>query len=268
MNRQEHNPRAARNQRSQIYRFTAVTLKHMELGETDRIVTVFTEEYGKHGLLARGIRRPGNRNAGAMEPFNVIRGTAVRGRTLNIMTQVETVKSFRELRHSEPLIATAGLFADLVDSLTLEEQPQKEIFDLLVASLDLLAEGESPARITLIFEYGLLRELGYRPELHTCLRCGAELEAVENGFDFQEGGVVCANCRRITGAEVVSVSALKLLRLLDDGAVRRVLSLSMSPEVILEVDSLLDGYIRSISGQESSARRVIRELGLEFDAKT
>lgn len=251
--------------RSKIYRFTAVTLRHVDLGETDRIVTVFSEQYGKQRLLAKGIRRPGNRNAGAMEPFTLVHGTAAKGRSLDIVTQVDTIRSFNHLRQTEPLIARAGLFAELLDSMTLEDQPHKEIFDLFVAALDLLTEKQSPLRTTLIFEYGLLTELGYRPELRSCLRCGNALEPVENGFHFEEGGVLCERCARASGAESISVPALKVLRLLDSGEVRRLLGLSIPDEVVREVDAILAGYFRSITGRESTARRVIHELGLEFD---
>lgn len=252
--------------RSKLYRFTAVTLRHVDLGETDRIVTIFSEQYGKQRLLAKGVRRPGNRNAGAMEPFTLVHGTAVKGRSLDIVTQVDTVRSFNYLRSTESLIARAGLFADLLDSLTLEDQPHKPVFDLTVASLDLLTEKQSPLRTTLVFEYGLLRELGYRPELRSCLRCGTEVEPVVNGFHFEEGGVLCERCARASGAESISVPALKILRLLDAGAVRRIFSLTIPHDVLLEVDALLAGYIRSISGRESTARQVIHELGLEYDA--
>lgn len=254
------------NRRSRVYRVRGVTLRHHDLGETDRILTVFTQEHGKRRFVAKGIRRPGSSLAGQLEPFMDFHGLAARGRTLDILSQATADRAFRAMRADERRIATAGLVAELVDSLTADDQELPNVYQLLVATLELLNQDQDPLRVTVVFTYSLLRELGYRPELFECGRCGRELEPVPNAFDAIAGTVVCDRCQSNTPqSRPLSVNGLKLLRLLDKGDIQRILRLRSSQEVFQEVDGLLAWYVATIVGRESTARRVIREMRLDSE---
>ncbi len=252
--------------RNRVYRLNGVTLRHHNLGETDRILTVFTLEHGKRRFVAKGIRRPGSSLAGQLEPFTRFHSMAARSRSLDILSQPVADELFPEMRTSEVRIATANLIAELVDSLTADDQEHPSVFELLVAALKLLDQGESPQRVSAMFTAGLLRELGYRPELYRCDRCGKDVEPVENGFDAIAGSVLCADCRpRSAQSRPLSVNALKLLRLLDRGEISRFMRVGVDGATVTEVEDLLAWYVSTIVGRESAARRVIREMRLAAD---
>jgi DNA repair protein RecO (recombination protein O) len=249
--------------RARLVRSRAIVLRRRDLGETDRILTVLSDRRGLIRLVAKGVRRPGSRLAGHLEPFSVSNVLIAKTRGLDIVTQAETVDAFGTLRVTEASIATAGYFAELVDLLLPEEQPHEGVFDLMRASLNLLDEGSDRKMVSFVFEMGLLRSLGYRPRLDPCLICGMMLTPARNGFSV-EGGVVCANCLQ-SRAECypLSVNALKLLRMIDRGEIERVLHLRVSAEVVREISDVLNAYVSRISGREPAALRVIRELQLE-----
>jgi DNA repair protein RecO (recombination protein O) len=256
----------ALERRARLYRAHGVILRRRELGETDRIVTIFTREHGKQRVVAKGTRRPGSRLAGHLEPFMVTNVLIARGRNLDIISQAECLTPFSRLRTDERAIGAAGLCAELIDSLTAEDQPHPQVFELLTGSLDLLEQGADPRRVTLVFEHGLLASLGYRPEVQRCTACGQDLEPVPCGFSLDAGGVVCHRCMRpASGLTLVSVDALKVLRMLDRGDVTRVLKLRIPDPIIDEVDRLLADYVRQIVGKDSQARRVLSDLRLEYD---
>lgn len=254
------------DRRSRLYRALGVVLRRLDLGETDRIVTIFTREHGKQRVVAKGSRRPGSRLAGHLEPFMVTNVLVARGRNLDIISQAECIRPFTGLRQDEKAIAAAGLCAELIDSLTADDQPQPQAFELFISSLSLLEEGADPRRVTLVFEHGLLTYLGYRPEVRRCTQCVQELEPVPGGFSLEAGGVVCHRCMRpASGMSLISVDALKLLRMLDRGDIARALKLRIPAPVVDEVDRLLADYVRQIAGKESQARRVLSDLRLEYD---
>jgi DNA repair protein RecO (recombination protein O) len=240
-----------------------IVLRRRDLGEADRIITIFTAERGKLRIVAKGARRPSSKLAGHLEPFCSTRLLVARARNLDIVSQAETIEHFSALRLSETAIATAGYLAELIDALLPEDQQQETIYELTFASLRLLNDGHDPRLVTHVFEMGLLRQLGYRPELTRCVSCGAEIAPEPNGFAY-DGGVLCPNCLRARpDASQLSVNALKLLRAIDRGDIERKFSLRVPPHIWTEVGDILASYIARVTGRESSARRVLESLRLE-----
>lgn len=249
--------------RARLYRVRGIVLRRFDLGEADRIITIFTAEQGKRRIVAKGSRRPSSKLAGHLEPFCATRLLIARTRGLDIVSQAETIEHFSDLRLNEAAIATAGYMAELIDALLPEDQAQEPVYELTFAALRLLNEGRDPRLVTHVFEMGLLRQLGYRPELARCVSCGTEIEPELNGFSL-DGGVICPRCLRVRpDASEMSVNALKLLRSIDRGEIERLFSLRVPPPIWDEVGNLLARYITRVTGRESSARRVLESLGLE-----
>lgn len=256
-------PDVRAERRSRLYNAHGVVLRRRDLGEADRIVTVFTNEFGKRSFVAKGSRKTTSRIAGQLEPFSYVQLFVAQTRGLHIISQAQARNLFQGLRASEVAIATAGMFAELVDWMTPEDEPNAEVSDLLFASLTLLDDDRDPRLVAVAFELGLLRHLGYRPELYRCGVCSAELEPVENGFSL-ESGVVCANCRAHAPSVLpISLDGLKLLRAIDRGQLSALLQLNINPDVLAETDAILTSYIQRITGKESRARQVFRELRLQ-----
>ena len=255
---QQHEQRRAR-----LYRVRAIVLRRLDLGEADRIVTLFTVEHGKVRVVAKGSRRATSRIAGHLEPFTAARLLIARTRGLDIVSQAETLNAFPALRTSETAIATAGYFAELVDTLLADEQPNESVYELLLGALGLLNSGRDPRLVTVILEMGVLRSIGYRPQLDACIACGAAIEAVAQGISM-EGGVVCPNC--LPGrpdAAAAGVGALRVLRAIDRGDIERLFGVRVPDDAWRDLDAVLGAYITRIAGRESQARRVLRELRLQ-----
>jgi DNA repair protein RecO (recombination protein O) len=253
-----HNPR-----RNRLYNVHGVILRRRDVGESDRIVVVYTREFGKRSFSARGSRKTTSKIAGQIEPFSQVRLLVAQARSVDIISQAESMNVFPSLRLKETSIATAGLMVELIDAMTPEEQPNREVSELLVASLTLIDSGHDPGLVLVAFQLGLLRHLGYRPQLGRCSICGSELTEENQGFNL-ETGVVCPVCRR-NAPEAVDVRAdtLKLMRAIDRGDLGLLLALKLEPGVVGQADSILTSYTQRITGRPSRAREVFRDLRLE-----
>ena len=125
-----------------VYKAEAIVLRQQALGEADRIVTLFTREYGKLRAAAKGIRRPASRLGGRLEPFTHARLLLARGRTLDVIAQAEIVEAFAGVRADLIRSAYAAYVAELVDRGLADRDPHQEVFTLTLDVLETLGTRE------------------------------------------------------------------------------------------------------------------------------
>src|SRR4051794_30135593 len=122
------------------YNATSLVVHRLDLGEHDRILTLFTREKGKVSAIAKGSRRAASRLSGATELFIQARLQLGVGRTLDVVSQCEIQQSFSGLRQDLQRLARATYFCELLDRLTgdRDETASQELFDLTIGALLLL----------------------------------------------------------------------------------------------------------------------------------
>jgi len=179
------------------FSLTAVNIGTFPLGESDRIVTLFARERGLHRAVAKGARKPGTKLSGKSEPLNINHMLLAKGRSLDIITQCESVETFGSLRKDLERLSYALYYAELtqVFGQGLSEDAAR-YFDRLSLSIGLMAESpREPALLCLEFEFALLEMLGLRPELDVCVACRAPLsEQNLSSFNHELGGLLCRSC--------------------------------------------------------------------------
>jgi DNA repair protein RecO (recombination protein O) len=248
-----------------IYRTEAIILRRTDLSEADRILTLYTPQWGKLRGIAKGIRRPASKLRGHLELFTRSKLLMARGRNLDVITGAETTEAFHGLRDEHPdaleRIGIAYYLAELLDRFTEDGVENRAIWDLLVAALRALSDGVNPAIVARHYELRLLGYLGYQPNLDTCAGCDEPLEPVENRYSIELGGVLCPECRsHDPAAEPLSVNALKLLRLLAREDARTVARLRIPPALGGEVETILRRSIRQIADRDLASPAVLRSL--------
>ena len=227
--------------RQRLYRTPAVVLKRMDLGEADRIVTLFSRDEGKIRAVAKGVRRTTSRSAGHLEPFTLTDCLFAVGRELDVISQADTLEAFRKLREDLELTTHAYYLAEVVDLLTEDRLENRAVFDTLVAGLHHLAEASDSRLVLIVFHLRLLDALGYRPELRECVSCRSQIQPDRNLFSAMVGGVLCPSCGRDeVSARDIGTSALKLLRFVQLTNGER--TVNVPPEVSREAEALLRDY--------------------------
>jgi len=145
------------------YRTEGVILKRTNFGEADKFLTLFSKHFGKIRLLAKGIRKTKSRKGGNLELFNWVKIYVAKGRNLDIITEVELIKPFKSWRQDLSRVALAYHLVELVERLTAEEAKSRQVFELLIESLERLGEEKDLERLRTDFEVHLLEELGFWP---------------------------------------------------------------------------------------------------------
>jgi DNA repair protein RecO (recombination protein O) len=231
--------------RQRLYRTPAVVLKRMDLGEADRILTLFTRDEGKVRAVAKGVRRTTSRSAGHLEPFTLSDILFAVGRELDVVSQADTLEAFRTIREDLVLTTHAYYLAEVVDLLTEERMENRAVFDILVDAFRNLSLQPDAKLVLVGFLLQLLSALGYQPELRECVNCRATIEPDHNQFSALLGGVICPSCGpQAATARPIGNPALKLLRWTQQTAGRQ--SINVPANVCREAEALLRDYAEHI----------------------
>ncbi len=247
--------------RRRIYQTEGVILRRSDIGEADRILTLYTPERGKIRLLAKGVRRPGSRLAGHVELLVHSTFLVARGRNLDIVTQAQTRQAFAALRQDLERIGWGCYIAELLERMTPEQEENYPAFLLLLEALDLLDRGGNGEMITRSFEVHLLGYMGYRPQLFRCVSCEAEVEERPPVFSISQGGVLCPRCReKDPRARPLSLEGWKALRYFQSTGLSEAEQLQLPGGCRREVAELLYAYIRSILERDLNAVEFLETL--------
>src|SRR5262245_37401176 len=200
-----------------IYRDDGIVLRTQKLGEADRIVTVLARKTGRIRAVAKGVRRTKSRFGARLEPFTHVDLLLYTGRSLDVITQADTLRSYGDaLTGDYPRYTTGIAMLETAERFTVvEKEPALRQFLLLIGGLrTLLDNGHDPR---LVLDAYLLRSLavaGYAPALDECAICGTRAPAPDQTrghhapvqsvvsqsatgrrtFGVAVGGLVCRSC--------------------------------------------------------------------------
>jgi DNA repair protein RecO (recombination protein O) len=199
------------------YRAEAIVLRTHKLGEADRIITLLTRERGKIRAVAKGVRRTKSKFGARLEPFSRVDLLVFEGKSLDIITQAESLNAYGQDLALDYSLWTAGqTMLETADRLTSEESISAESqYLLLVGALRTLVSGEHAS--SLVLDAYLLRSLsmaGYSPTLIACVICG--VAGTQPFFHVSTGGALCVE-HRVPGSVAPRPESFELMQALMSG---------------------------------------------------
>lgn len=203
------------------YKYTGIILNKRDVGETDRICSIYTLEGGKVRSLAKGVRKAHAKLASSLENITLADITIVRARGLGKITGSIVENNFSAIkRDCDALMETfSGL--NMFDKLVDFENPDQKLFFLLKSYLEAIEKcslENSNGKFLLLrlgFAVKLLDTLGYAIEVGSCVSCGKALSSNGLHFSSSAGGVLCGDCIGQSQSSAISVKAntVKMIRL-------------------------------------------------------
>lgn len=179
----------------------AVVIRTWPLGESDRIVSLFTREHGKLRAVAKGVRGPKSRMSGLIQPTSEIDVLLYKGRELDIIQQATLVSANMARLGVDPSQFGSALeWLEAIDNLTLDRHPDPVVYELMNRGLRLLHEEPAPSLLGALL-IRLLDIEGYAPNLSRCGQCGAAGPFA--GFDFASSTPRCRGCGGESVAAVI-----------------------------------------------------------------
>ena len=235
-------------------------LRHRRLGDADRVVTLLTPARGKVDAVAKGVLRPRSKLAGHLEPGMQVEVLLAQGRTLDVITQAQTVATYAGIRGDLDRLGTAMYLVEVTDRLTVDHT-EPAAFDLLAAALERLERGDGAHLLTRTFEMDLLGETGFRPQWDVCISCGRAPAGEEVAWTPSGGGVVCGACRpRYPEAEGLAGTTLKVLRAIQRGPYDQAARIRLNPVLAAALERVMHDLVRSVAERDLGSQRFIEAV--------
>ena len=179
------------------YKTKAIILSSYPYREHDRIISFYSDEYGKMEARARGARKIQSKLAGHLEQFIETELLLANGRRWDILAGSRTQNPQCEIRNHIESIASASVMSQAVKIITKPLNKDIRIFNLLKSGLHILEKeniSQSHSQVLVgSFLWKLLAISGFAPELRNCINCRRESD--NSNFSLEGGGILCNNCK-------------------------------------------------------------------------
>ena len=220
----------------------ALVLREVRYKEADRILTLLTAADGKLTAKARGALRKSSRTGAATQQLTYAEMTLFGNRGKWTVNEASVIEAFSGLREDIERFALGSYFAECLEALSVEDQPDPALLQLGLNSLYALSRGlYEPWRIKAAFELRLMALSGYEPDLAACAHCGREPELPL--LSLADGRVYCASCPH--GGETLPLcpDSLAAMRYILSAPARKLFSFSLDGEAADRLSYAAEAYL-------------------------
>lgn len=213
-----------------LYQSEAVVLDQDDLGENDKIATIFARQEGLVRAVVKGARRPKSKLRGLTQPLTYGVFQIYRGRSLDRVTQVSIKNGFPEIIEDYEKMVYARYLVELLTSVLPDKERNNALFDFFLAVLACLEGKPDPWVVARWAELGILKLAGFAPSFSQCVSCGSTVQGTPAYFSLRNGGALCGTCLPSGGVSApesqvrfydellrVSPGALRTLEMLSAG---------------------------------------------------
>jgi DNA repair protein RecO (recombination protein O) len=236
-----------------------IVIRSTDYGESNKVVTLYTRELGKVGVMAKGAKKPNSRLSAITQLFTHGYFLVQKGSGLGSLQQGEMISSLRSIREDIFLTAYSSYVVELMDKSTEDQKVNPYLFELLYQTLNYINEGYDPDVLMNIFELKILNVLGLHPILNQCAVCGS----TDGNFSFsiREGGFLCHRCLDKDPYHLkISSAAVKLLRIFYYFDLNRLGTISIKDETKDELRKIIWTYYEEYSGLHLKTKKFLNSI--------
>ncbi len=222
------------------YKYTGIILGKRDIGEADRIYSIYTLEAGKIRVKAIGVRKPNAKLAGHLETATLSEVFVAKTKGMGKITGAIGENYFYGIKENLKALEKVFYVFSRLNRIISEQERDENIFYLLKNYLEIMekisASAENGERMDLItfgFLFKFLGETGYKLETGKCVNCGSKLQPEGNFFSAEKGGVVCGACKNIKEKRIgISGETIKLLRIFSQNRLENLAKLKVAEKEI------------------------------------
>lgn len=239
-----------------IKKVCGIVLSEVDYKESSKIINVLTEEIGIVGMVARGTKKVRSNLSSVTSKltygyFHI----EYKENGLSTLIEVDVINNFRNIKRDIGMMSYSLYLLELAMQVYKHES-NKEIYNLLIASLNKIDEEFDYKVITNIFELKMLDFLGIRPVVDECVNCGSKVDIVT--VSSYRGGYLCKNCAQ--GEKIVNIKTIKLLRMFYYVDISKIEKLDVSQNIKKELSQFIYDYYDRYSGIYLKSRDFLQNL--------
>lgn len=239
-------------------------LREVKYKETDRLLTVLTDDMGKLTVKATASLKKTGKAAAATQLFAFSELTMFERMGRWQITEGSVIEEFTGLRSDISALALASYFAECVEALSDEDQPNPMMLQLILNCLYALSNNMySQEHIKTAFEMRLMCLAGYTPDLSACAVCGNS-EPAEPRFSPRNGIICCRDCLKADMEANVRLcgESLNALRYIIEAEPRKILSRKMGETGAERAAYAAEQYLKTQTEKAFSALSYWKQVKL------
>lgn len=233
------------------YRTQGFILDKEDRGEADRLFSIFTKDFGRLNILAKGERKIASKLRSGLRLFSLSEIEFIQGKSYKTLTDAISLRIFKNISRNLGSLKVARMISDATARMTSMEQPDLIIWNLLIETFSRLNQLSNSLQLSILYNYfiwNLLAVSGYRPELFKCLLCSKKIRPDKIYFSAIEGGTVCPACKAKSPHPIeVSQDAVKIIRFFLSNSLDTALKLRAGRGLFKELSLLSGRYLDSIN---------------------
>jgi len=250
-----------------LFKTNAIVTRSLNYGESDKIVTFFSQDFGKIRGIAKGARRSKKRFQNALGLFSHLRLIFFDREGVGLVRAEsgDILHAFPGIRDNLTKIYYGNYFLELVNEMAGEREANPEAFHLLLFFLLDLEEGEPLEERLRMFEIRMLSLFGYQPSLKGCAVCRKDTDDLRGAlhvfFSPEKGALVCDQCSKLLNHLIpLSLGTAKLIEQISQTDLTKIYRLKFTPQALNESRVLLPRFINYQLGKELKSLRALRDL--------
>ncbi len=247
-----------------LFKTPAIIIRSIDFSESDKIITFFTQQFGKVKGIAKGAKRSKKRFSGTLEIFSLVNLLFFEKSNFDLVRieQCDLRKPFPLIRLDIEKVGYASYFMELVDKVVGEKEASRLLFELLVRLLDNINSEHFSEEVVRIFEIRLLSILGYQPNLSCCTICHKIFPRDEKvWFSPSRGGAICQTCSpNIKDISSVSKGTIKMLIRAREISFDKINRLNFSNQALEESKEMLSKFIGLYLGKELKSLKFLEKI--------
>lgn len=203
------------------YKYTGIILGKRDIGEADRIYSIYTLEAGKVQAKAIGVRKLNAKLAGHLETATLSEIFVAKTKGIGKITGAIGENYFYGIKENLKALEKVFYVFSRLDRIISEQEKDEEIFQLLQNYLEVMekisAGREKDGKMDILtfgFLFKFLEKTGYQLETGKCVNCESKLQPDGNFFSAEKGGILCGMCENMEGKKIaISSESVKILRI-------------------------------------------------------
>lgn len=244
----------------------ALVLREVRYSEADRILTVLSDTGGKMTVKARGALRKGSKMSAATQQLCYADMTLFFNRGKWTVNEASVIEDFSGLQSDLSAFALGCYFAECMDAIAVEDQPDTELLQLGLNSLFALSRAmHDMTLIKSAFEVRLMALAGYTPDLRCCCVCGKP-EPDRPYLSLSRGRICCAECMRADFEAPVRLGgkAFEAMRYIISTPAKKLFSFSADKDTERELANAAESYLLRQTERQFSSLTYFKSIK-QFD---
>jgi len=258
-----------------LFKTNAIVIRSTNYGESDKIVTFFTKDFGKLKGIAKGARRSRKRFQNALGLFSHLHLIFFDKEGMGLVRAdgCDILHSFPKIKEDLKKILYGNYYLELANEMAGEREGNREVFELLLSFLSDLEKMEPQEEQLRFFEIRMLALFGYRPNMGRCNLCQKDWEDLKEipavFFSLEKGALVCEKCSKMWNNLIpFSLGTARLIEKISQAELPKIQRLKFTLQSLSESREILPRFISYQLGKELKTLKALRGIEATLSSLT